>query len=178
MTDNPVAARYDRNARLLHWSIAGLILLLYATEYMRSAAPRGSTLRSFMLDSHTSFGLLLLGLTLVRIAWRLHAGAPAPLGYNPLLLLAARAGHAALYAVTLLMPIFGYLRLAARDRTASFFGYPLGSATGNVPWLYDVAHFIHGSFGEYLVLLVVAGHVSAALWHHFILRDDTLRRMR
>lgn len=178
MTANPASAGYDRIARLLHWSIAGLIVLLYATEYLRSAAARGSDLRTFMLDSHTSIGLLLLGLTLVRIAWRLHAGAPPPLGDSPLLRLAASAGHAALYAVTLFMPIFGYLRLAARDRTASFFGYPLGSVTGNVPWLYDLAHFIHGSFGEYLVMLVVTGHVGAALWHHFILRDDTLKRIR
>lgn len=177
MLQTPSLLRFSLPARLFHWTIAGMIVLLYATEYLREAAERGSALRAGILATHTTIGLLVLGLTVLRLGWRLHAGAPAPLDHNPLLRLAASAGHATLYVITLAMPAFGYLRLAARDRTASFFGYPLPSATGNIPWLYDIARFIHGEFGEIFIIVVVAGHVAAALFHHFILRDNTLRRM-
>lgn len=177
MSQSAPFLRFSLPARLFHWTIAVMIVLLYATDYLREAAERGSALRTGILATHTTIGLLVLGLTILRLGWRLHAGAPAPLSHSPLLRLAAGAGHATLYAITLLMPVFGYLRLAARDRTSSFFGYPLPSATGNVPWLYDIAHFIHGEFGEIFIIVVVAGHVAAALFHHFVLRDDTLRRM-
>ena len=169
--------RFGLPARLFHWAIAAMIVLLYATDYLREAFERGSDMRTAVLASHTTIGILVLALTILRLGWRFHASVPASLTHSPLLRLAASAGHATLYAITLIMPVFGYLRLAARDRTASFFGYPIPSATGNTPWLYDIAHFIHGEFGEIFIIVVVAGHVAAALFHHYILRDDTLRRM-
>lgn len=177
MSHPALTERFTLPARLFHWSIAVMIVLLYATDYLREAAERGSALRDGILAAHTTIGILVFGLTILRLGWRFRTGAPAPLGHSPLLLRAAGIGHGALYAITLLMPVFGYLRLAARGRVSSFFGYPLPSATGNVPWLYDIAHFIHGEFGEILIIVVVAGHVAAALFHHYILRDDTLRRM-
>lgn len=169
--------RFGLPARLFHWTIAAMVVLLYATDYLREAFERGSAMRTGILATHTTIGILVLGLTILRLGWRLYAGAPAPLGHSPLLRLAASAGHATLYGITLVMPVFGYLRLAARDRLTSFFGFPIPSATGNVPWLYDIAHFIHGEFGEIFIIVVVAGHVAAALWHHYIIRDNTLRRM-
>ncbi|MFC3678257.1 cytochrome b [Ferrovibrio xuzhouensis] len=169
--------RFTLPARLFHWTIAAMIVLLYATDYLREAAERGSALRTTILAAHTTIGILVLGLTILRLGWRLHAGAPAPLGHSPLLRFAASTGHATLYGITLIMPVFGYLRLATRDQVTSFFGFPIQSVTGKVPWLYDIAHFIHGEFGEIFIIVVVAGHVAAALWHHYIIRDDTLRRM-
>src|SRR3546814_15203026 len=125
-----------------------MCLLLYATDCPREAAERGSALRTTILAGHTTIGLLVLGLTLLRLGWRLYDGAPAPLGHSPLLRFAASTGHATLYGITLVMPVFGYLRLAARDQVTSFFGFPLQSVTRQVPWLYELPPFLHRVFGE------------------------------
>ena len=81
--------------------------------------PRGET-RSEILFVHKSIGVTVLCLVALRIVWRMIVGAPAyaePLGR--LTHAAARAGHLALYALMIAMPV-----RAVSERSESTGGFP------------------------------------------------------
>ena len=85
--------------------------------------------------------------------------------------------HVLLYSLTLLVPVAGFLRMTAKDRITNFFGIGIPSPTGDAPGIYAFGKALHGEAMEYIVLTVIALHVAAALWHHFVVKDATLRRM-
>ena len=127
---------------------------------------------------HESTGLLLLALTLVRLAWR-QGHPPPPL--DPTLpapqRLAAHANHWGLYALLILMPATGFLATNAWGFPLTWYGLiPIPSPIGrNEAWA-PILQGVHDWSALALVLLI-GMHVAAALFHHLIRRDDTLRRM-
>ena len=168
--------RYGAAARTFHWTIALLIAGMYLTDWMRGAAMRASPERAWWLATHETLGILVLSLTLGRLAWRLGHPAP-PIHGTPLIRRAAQAGHILLYLATLGLPLPGIGRAMAGGGKVTFFGLVFPSLTGNNDMLAAVSRFIHGGLMMNLLLLLIAGHVLAALWHEFILKDGTLRRM-
>jgi cytochrome b561 len=89
----------------------------------------------------------------------------------------AHAGHLALYAFMLIIPITGWLMSSAKGGPTVWFGIlPLPDLIGKDKALGHLLEDVHGALSWTLVTLI-AGHVLAALKHHFIDRDDTLRRM-
>lgn len=126
---------------------------------------------------HFMLGLLVLLLVLIRIALRLFGSTP-PITPQPSALqtLLAKVTHLALYLFMLAMPIAGWMILSAEGAVVPFFGLEL-------PWLVGVdkalAHQIEevhetvGTIGYFLIGL----HALAALVHHHVMKDDTLRRM-
>ena len=153
--------RYSRVQIALHWGIAAL----FAFNYIVSDG-MGRALRNFsqtgINDSltaklHIIGGIFLLGLMVLRLVFRALHGAPphASSGY-PLMDKAAIWGHRALYALLLLLPMAGL---------AAWFG----------------GLKVAGEAHEVLVnltALLIAGHIAAALYHQFILKDRLLDRMR
>ena len=147
----------------LHWTVAVLVVLqivLHDGIGAAYAAGRdgGTATESelFLADLHVAFGIAVFALALLRVALRLRRGAPPPPeDEHPALRLAARATHLALYALILLMPV-----------------------TGGLAWFGGVEAMaeLHGA-GEKAILILVALHVIGALYHHFYLRTDVLRRM-
>ena len=106
-------AVYDPGLRAIHWLMAALIFVALPLGVWASLLPRGE-IRSEILFFHKSIGVTVLGLVVLRIVWRLIAGAPAyaePLGR--LIHAASRAGHLALYALMIAMPVSGYLTSTA-----------------------------------------------------------------
>ena len=108
---------------------------------------------------------------------RTHRPPALPNTMTSLQRIAATATHACLYAITIAMPITGYISVAARGRETTFFELfvvpswvPLDRALSN---LTETAH----RYGQYAVYALVALHVAAALYHHFVVRDGLLRRM-
>jgi cytochrome b561 len=173
-TTAPPRSSYTWSARTFHWTIAGLMAGMFITIWLRGAMERGSGAQAFWMGAHTSLGLLVFGLTVLRLLVR--SPAPEPLG-GPFAALLARAMHGALLAVTLLVPIAGFVRMAAKDRITQFFGYAIASPFGDAPTLYAIGRAVHGDIMQYIVLALIALHVAAAIGHHYVLRDDTLRRM-
>ena len=99
---------YNPGLRALHWLMAALIFVALPLGVWASQLPRGET-RSEILFVHKSIGVTVLCLVALRIVWRMIVGAPAyaePLGR--LTHAAARAGHLALYALMIAMPVSGY----------------------------------------------------------------------
>ncbi|TXH37862.1 MAG: cytochrome b [Rhodospirillaceae bacterium] len=177
MTERRSIDSYNRAARLFHWSIAALMAGMYLTDWTRSALERNSPERSFVLATHMSLGVLVFILTLVRVVWRLRRGAPAPLPAPGLFRLGSKLGHVALYLATLFLPVTGALRALAGGKQIYFFGLPLVGPLDRDEAVLGATQVLHGDLLMNLLLALIGVHVLAALWHHFVLKDHTLRRM-
>ncbi len=170
--------RYDRMQRALHWIMAVLILTALGIGLYCSFLTPGTPVRRFLLDIHKSLGMTALVLLALRIAYALIVGVPAysrPLGR--LVHRAAQAGHLALYAVMLFMPLTGYMFSAAGGYSLPWFG--LLQWPRLLPDDKQLAHFgqfLHG-WGALALYGVLALHIGAVIWHQFVLRDEVLQRM-
>jgi cytochrome b561 len=159
-------------ARLVHWIMAAMILGLFALGTALEEIPRGAA-RDFGMMLHQSFGLVFVALLLVRLGVRPATAAAGPgLGRW-----AARAMHAALYALMFAIPLAGLGNQWARGRASDFFGVlALPSPLAADRTLAKLLGEIHETAA--VALLALAGvHMLAALWHHFVRRDDVLRNM-
>ncbi|PCD02938.1 cytochrome B [Sphingomonas spermidinifaciens] len=167
--------RYNSVARTLHWVIAVLIIGNLAGGLLHDALEDVVN----VMPIHKATGLLILGLTLVRIGWRLtHRPPPLPGHVAGLERLGAQAAHVGLYALMLLMPMSGWIMSSAGKYPLSFYGLfdvPKFAVTRDDP-IAGIAGEGHGLLGWVMLALVVL-HVAAALRHHFVLKDQVLRRM-
>ena len=131
---------------------------------------------SVAFNLHQSLGLLVVVLYMVRITWMNWAGKPKALG-NKMEQFAAHMAHMALYGILLLMPLSGLLIAVAKAKETVVFGlFSIPGLAERNSGLIDFAYGAH-SFLEIVCYLLVAAHVGAALYHHFILKDETLSRM-
>ncbi len=117
-------------------------------------------------------------LTFARLGWRKLVPPPALIDAPKWSQLAANGTHVLLNLATLLVPVFGYLRVATKGYAANFFGMQIPSITGEMQGLHELMeNFFHGEPMEIALLALIALHVVAALWHQYVLKDNALRRM-
>lgn len=180
MNTAPAPARHDHYPPLpmaIHWLAVVLMIAVYALIELHEAFPKGSDLRALMKNWHFMAGLALLALTalrlLVRATYTPPAITPAPAGWQQKL---AGLMHLALYGFLLLMPILGWLAVSAKGKPVMFVGMELPAIVAPDEDLAHTLKEIHETLGT-LGYLLIGAHVLAALQHHFLLRDDTLRRM-
>lgn len=184
MTARTGASRYSAVAIALHWLIALIIIAnliggLTLDWFFDSADPAMKQLGYTIIGLHKSFGLTVIGLTLVRIGWRLgHPPPPLPERMPRLQRLAARGTHIGFYGLMLLLPFSGWAMASTSARV-----YPLRwFGVFDVPTL-PLAKGLNGLFSEsheilgWIAIALIAVHVLAALKHHFIDADDVLTRM-
>jgi cytochrome b561 len=170
-------ARYPRALIGLHWLTLLLIVVVYACMEFRGMFPRGSEPRDLMKAIHFSAGLTVLVFVLVRILMRLSASIPPVTPPLPALQkLAAAAGHLALYGFMIGMPLMGWLLLSAEGASISLWGVPLPALVGVDQGLAHTLEDLHET-GATVGYALIGLHALAALYHHHIRRDDTLRRM-
>lgn len=171
------AARYSRLSIQLHWVMLGLIALTYLFIELRVLFERGTPERDLLRQAHFTCGLLVFALVLLRIAARLRGGSPPITPQPPAWQrAAARASHGLLYAFMLGMPIAGWLMLSLRGDEILFFGFELPPLAAEDKELGKTLRTWHGNAGR-VVYALIALHAAAAIYHHRVLRDDTLRRM-
>lgn len=168
--------RYGRAARLFHWLVAAILLGQFALAFTMVNLPEGE-LQYSLTHLHESVGVTIFAITTARLIWRWIDPPPPPLPMPPLMRLGARAVHGALYAVLFAIPATGYLMTNALGFPVVLFGVlPLPELVGlNRPFGFGLLA-AHYWLGMALLVLFVA-HAGAALVHHLVLRDDTLRRM-
>lgn len=168
---------YTGTAKVLHWLVALIIIGLFVLgQYMSdlSMSPRKLQLYSW----HKWFGVTVFLLVLVRLGWRLtHQPPRLPAQMPKLQQLASHVGHMTLYGLMLAIPISGWLMSSAKGYQTVWFGVlPIPDLLGKDKLLGDLLAELHGSLNGLLMFIVVI-HVIAALKHHFIDRDDVLKRM-
>ena len=172
------ADRWGGVSQFLHWLIMLLILILAAVGLSLDSLPK-SPKYFWVYDLHKSTGLAVLALVVLRLGWRLYAGAPAPVAGTPTWQARiAGATHWLLYALILAIPLSGWLYDSASGlRPLKWFGlFTVPKLSAPNAGLRDLAHEAHEWLFWVLVALV-ALHVAAAFYHHIFQRDDTLTRM-
>ena len=178
MTLKNTSDRWGPVSQALHWLIVLMILGLAIAGLAMGELPK--TPKYFWVyTAHKSMGLTVLALVLVRIGWRLYAGAPKPVAGTPTWQeRIASATHWMLYALILAMPLSGWLYDSASGlrpfRWFGLFDVPKLIAPNDA--LRDASHAAHEWLFWVLVALV-ALHAAAAFYHHLFLRDATLTRM-
>jgi len=164
-------------SQALHWVVVALVLAMAWIGLTMGDLPSGpDKIAAYAL--HKSIGITLLALIVLRLAWRLHAGAPASLPGPPAWQeRTASLTHWALYALLLAMPLSGWILNSASGYPLQWFGvFNLPAIAGKDQNLRELTGDIHEWLFWALVTLAVL-HAAAAFYHHLFLRDATLARM-
>jgi cytochrome b561/polyisoprenoid-binding protein YceI len=169
--------RWGSLSQLLHWLIVALIALQATLGLTGMLLPLGVE-KLGVLARHKSIGITILGLAVLRLLWRwLNPTPPLPSNLKPHERFLAHFTHAALYALLFAMPLTGWIMSSARGFPVSWFHvFQLPDLVHKNERLYDAMVTTHAALAIALGL-TVALHIAGALKHHFVLKDDTLRRM-
>lgn len=179
MDTTQAQARYSRGAIALHWIIALLIMGNFIGAWVSEDLPRPEKLE--LMGYHKAFGMLILGLTVLRIVWRLtHRPPPLVETLKAWEAAVAKVTHALFYFLMLAVPFAGWGLHSAFGKGApiDFLGLfpipalPVGSDKGTI----GLFHELHELFATLMLVLLVL-HVGAALKHHLVDKDGTLRRV-
>jgi cytochrome b561 len=170
-------SRYGAVAQFFHWTIVVLIIVQFTLANQADKLPLGAA-KVAVLARHKSFGITILALVLLRLIWRLIGDKPVdPPGMARWQRIASHISHGALYALLIVTPILGWLMSSARNFPVSWFGLvTLPDFIAPSRPAYDFLHEAHELMAQTLFWLALL-HVAAALKHHFVDRDNVLRRM-
>lgn len=171
-------SNWGLSAVLLHWLVALTVIGLFGLGLWMTELDYYDPWYRTGPDLHRSIGVLLLGVILLRLVWRLLNPTPRPLPHHQRWETnAARIAHALLYVLPLVVMISGYLISTADGRAVAVFDW------FEVPALFtgmEQQEEVMGDLHEALAwgLIAVASlHALGALKHHFIDHDTTLTRM-
>lgn len=172
-TDSEPQQPHSAMKRTIHWAAAFLVLAAWVSGTALEEAPRGAW-RDLAMQLHASFGVLVLAVAALRLlTWA--ASGPSAAQEPAWMRLAARAMHWAVLLVTIALPMTGLFAHWARGRSVTVFG----ALTLDPPFALPAGRLwgeAHETLAD-LLLLAVALHVLAALWHEFVLRDGALACM-
>lgn len=175
---------YSSVMKLIHWTTALIVIgLLCIGPVIASDWEMSEQFWQMLVAGHKSFGLVLLFLTVFRIAWRLtHPVPPLPLGLRPWEIAIARLVHKCFYVLLIVQPLVGWMIHSLVPNPTYFFGLfpipdlPFVSRLGDAQTVMPNLEDMHTLFGILIAVLLFL-HVGAAFKHHFMVRDDVLLRM-
>lgn len=164
--------QYSKRTALIHWLVFLLVIaalfLGHELDESKDAAQKIS-----MFPVHFLIGDLVLLLVLLRIYFRKKDGEPAPANANPLLNKVAAATHVLLNLSLIAVAVSGIV-------TAVTSGVIEAIKKGDPNLVPDFGKVDAKEFHELFIgimLLLVALHVAAALYHQFVVKDQLLRRI-
>lgn len=172
---------YSRPARFFHWTIVALIAVQAPVGvYM---AYRGNTLKIWdavtggLYTGHKLIGVTILLVVLCRLAYRLTHGTPTDEPtLEPWQKVASHLNHWGMYVLLLCVPVAGYIGISLFPALDILGLFSLPAVVEPNREASATAFLVHRLLGRLLVLLV-AIHVAAALFHYFIRKDNVLARM-
>lgn len=169
--------RYGKLSIIVHWTTLAILVAVYACIELRELYPRGSEIRAMLKTWHYMLGLTVFFLVWLRIAARLLGRTPPIVPAVPTWqLIIANIVELTLYALMIVLPLLGWIMLSAEGEVIPFFGLELPALTGTDETLAERVEELHETLataGYFLIGL----HAIAALFHHYVQRDNTLRRM-
>ncbi len=169
--------RYGTLSIAMHWLMFLLLVAVFACIELRELYPKGSDTRDALKSWHFTLGLTVFALVWLRFALRLYQVVPAitpqPARWQALL---AKLVHLALYAFMLGMPLLGWLILSGEGKPVPFYGLELPGLIAENEALAEDIEELHATIGE-IGYYLIGLHAAVALFHHYFLKDNTLRRM-
>ena len=171
------AVRYNRSMILMHWLMLLLLAAVYLCIEWRELYPKGSDPRNTLKAWHFMLGLSVWLLVLMRliIRWRTEIPpiTPKPPAWQTLM---SKLVHVLLYLFMLGMPMVGLLIVNFEGHAVSLFGWELPVLVGEHQQLAESLEDWHETVGEAAYWLIGL-HTAAAVLHHYVFKDNTLRRM-
>ena len=172
------AQTYKRPARVLHWTMAALVIAMIPVGALMIQDGLSRSLQNNLFIFHKNIGVLLLILIVVRIVYRLRTPPPPEPAHLPdWQVRVAGLTHWALYGLLFVMPLAGYVRVRAG-------GFPIEALDAmGVPALVPrsdaLAAFAKGVhyWGAWAIAILIAMHVGAALQHAILKKDGVFQRM-
>ena len=182
---------YGSIAKWIHWTIVVLFLGSYCAVYFRHWFTEEKTPENWTaLQLHLSFGITIAAVVILRIIWRNLNQTPNQETGSKLARIAAHLGHYALYAVMILMPLTGYIGTGVNTEYFYLFDIPKFESSSLYQILVTnwmglsfkefeapIDYFHKDIMGKWAVWILIAGHVMAAMYHHFVKKDRTLIKM-
>ena len=172
------SARYGLISILLHWGIALAVYAMFGLGLWMVTLSYYDGWYHQAPELHKSIGILLMMGLVIRVIWR-HISRPpsAPKSHSTLTRVTAAGAHIALYSILFAIFISGYLISTADGKPISVFGlFDVPATLSDAGSQADLAGQIH-LWLAWGVVILSALHGLAALKHHFIDKDDTLKRM-
>jgi cytochrome b561 len=178
---------YNKVSRLLHWTIAVLIIGLLCGGLLMGNIPNSSlALKVGVYNWHKSIGLTILVLSIIRLVWRLTHRPPAlPDSMKKGEVMITKIMHTAFYVFMIVMPLVGWSIISTSKFPSKLFNSPVTIPV--LPFWKDLGAApkkeIHELFEEtheimaFIAIALIVLHVAAALKHHFVAKDDILVRM-
>jgi cytochrome b561 len=167
---------YGSVAKLFHWIMAILMILLFVIGYVMTNIPK-SMLRHSLYDFHKATGLVVFSLFFLRLTWRfINIQPKLPTLVPTLVKWMAKSNSIILYLLMMTMPISGFLISTLGGHEVTFYYLftinPLSSNQA-ASHLFSNIHLLLG----YVLIVAFLLHVIGVLYHHFIVKDNVLRRM-
>ena len=169
--------KYGATAKWLHWLIGFIAILMLILGRTMESLPLDE--RAQIIMGHSGLGTLVLLLMIARLTWRGAHPPPGPTeAMSAMQVRLSRWMHGVLYGLLILQPLLG---LAQAMYVTDYEVVALGlinysSFAQDDAGLAQTFHILHGLNATILSVLVV-GHITAALYHHFRQKDAVLRRM-
>jgi cytochrome b561 len=171
------SARFGSLSIAMHWLMFALLVAVYACIELRTQFPKGSLIREGLKEWHFMLGLAVFALVWLRLFARLFGKIPAIVPEpSKLQMRIAHLFEFALYVFMIAMPLLGWMILNGEGKPAPFFGLelpPLIAVDKAFAKQLEEVHETVGTVGYFLI----GTHALAALVHHYIKRDNALRRM-
>lgn len=170
--------RYGLVAVLMHWIVAAVVVGLFALGFWMVELTYYHDWYKRAPDIHRAVGILLFGLVVFRIFWRAASSGPAPLPeHDRWEVLGAHTTHGLLYVLLFVAMFSGYLISTADGSSINVFGwFAVPSLTGQIKGLEDTAGTVH-YWSTWAIVVLATLHAAAAIKHHLVDRDRTLKRM-
>ncbi|GLU31107.1 cytochrome b [Trinickia caryophylli] len=166
---------YGSVARALHWLVALLVAAQFVIGWTMPEVHR-DTLPVGLIAWHLGVGATLVAAVVLRIVWRA-THRPPPDTLAPVHRIASKLTHTLLYAALAAVPLLGWANASSRGwdvKVLGLVGLPALSAKGSA--LGHEMGDVHSALA-WVLLVLIAAHVAAALYHRFVLKDDVLQRM-
>jgi cytochrome b561 len=177
MTETIANRTYTGTAKTLHWLIVAMLIAQFTFAWTMPHIGRDTPVTT-LISLHFTFGILILAVAIVRLAWRMTHGEPAPEdGMPPWQVQSSRVLHWLLYVLLFVLPILGWLNASWRGMPIVMFGLELPKLVATRAPGFGWTGEVHGLLADYVLLPLVGLHVLAALYHYFIRRDGVLQRM-
>lgn len=169
--------RYGAWSIAMHWLMFLLIAVTFASIELHELFEKGTEIRDAFKSWHFMLGLSVVALVSLRLLMFVVQQSPEitpqPSSIQQNL---AKVMHGFLYFFMFFMPIVGWLILSGEGKVIPFYGWTLPALISENKELADLLEEIHetgGLIGYWLIGL----HAVTALFHHYILKDNTLLRM-
>ena len=167
---------YSLTSKNLHWILAVLLLLNFSLGFFMVELERGP-LRSSIFHFHKSMGILLLGLIILRLLWRVINTVPLPLSNNQFIKKISKFVHYSFYIILLTVTFSGWIYSTARAGPVDVFGlFYMPAIVEKNDVIGQIAKDVH-IYSVYIFISFVVLHIFASIYHHVFLKDKTLKRM-